>query len=165
MHVPSGWPRSWCWSKEQRSQPSTWHLQKLSTGQPCPLRLQVYLQGSVGSSSNSDFTEVTCWEHCWSFIIQRCTGIYPFKHQPIQQEQLLSFNCTGSKLAKMATSKAKEEKGTSFLRHFLHCFSSFCSSTRVWYWLMPFITESNYCSTCWSHTKKPHPCCLPCRKF
>jgi len=27
MHVPTGWPRSLHWSKEQRSQSSIWHLQ------------------------------------------------------------------------------------------------------------------------------------------
>lgn len=108
MHVPTGWPRSWCWPKAQRSQPSTWHLQKMSTGQLCRLRLKFICKAQPGSSSNRDFMEVTCWGHCWSFVIQRCAVIYPFKHQPIQREQLLSFNCTVSKLARMATSKARE---------------------------------------------------------
>ena len=130
MHAPTGWPRSWCWSKEQRSQPSTWHLQKLGTRQLCPPHLNFICKAQLGSSSSRDFMEVTCWEHCWSFIIQRCAAIYPFKHQPIQQEQLLPFH---SELARMATSKAKEEQGISFLLHLLPWFSSFCSSTRVWH--------------------------------
>lgn len=40
MHMATGWPRSWCWSKEQRSQPSTRHLEKRSMWQPCSLRLK-----------------------------------------------------------------------------------------------------------------------------
>lgn len=82
MHVSPGWRRSWCWSKDHRNQPSTWHLQKVTTGQPCPPCWKVLWRTQPGSSSNRDFMEVTCQWHCRSFVIQRCEAIYPFKHQP-----------------------------------------------------------------------------------
>lgn len=78
MHVSCGWRRTWCWLRECRSQPSTWHLQKVTTGQLCP----GLWRAQPGISSNRDFIEVTCWWHCRSFVIQRCAAIYPFKHQP-----------------------------------------------------------------------------------
>lgn len=77
VHVSAGWRRSWCWSKDHRSQPSTRHLQKVTTEQPC---LSCW-RAQPGSSSNRDFMEVTWW-HCRSSVIQRCAAIYAFKHQP-----------------------------------------------------------------------------------
>lgn len=129
---------------QQTALPEAEHWAALSTA------LKVYLQGSAWELFRQGFHGSYLLRALLSFIIQRCAAIYPFEHQPTQQEQLLSFNCRASKLARMAISKVKEENRTFFLLHLLPCFSSFCSSTRVWhcssrkrFQQMPFITASN----------------------
>lgn len=150
IHVSAGWRRSWCWLRKCRSQPSTWHLQKVQSVH----RAERFMKGSAWELFKQGFNGSYL---LMALQIFRNTKVC--SHLYIQAPAKMTGAVIILSLLRLKTCKNgyfKSRKGGSFLHHlFTCCFSVFCSLTRTCHCSskksfqeMLFVIESKYCSPC-----------------
>lgn len=163
QHVPTSRPRSRCCWEERRSQPSSRHGQQPSTGQPwapCSMSTSAWELLKKGFHGNWFLRALLIFHKVCSHLWMQAPANTP------GAVIILTLH-------RLQTCKDGYFKSKRWKRSLLSSSSTcFCSSAKVWhcssrksFQYTLFVTESNFCSTCWSHTKKPHPCSLLCRKF